>query len=494
MANTGEGSSSHTKEIDEQSTPSESDNEETIRSPSKESDNEEPTKHTPSESDDEEPTKQTSSESEDEELIRVSGRERNNVTLNRLESSESESEESKKSTKHISKNEESDKNTPSDSHDEETIRSKANNEDSNGESSSDSDGQEESQKSHKKKSDNEEEDKESSSESDEEKQTGSANKEVDDEEPTRIDTSESDGEAPNRSNKLYDFDIMMAKKKEENSRKRRRRGYEIINDNDDFIADIINQMKDAAEGDAEANRNKQAAIRKLKLLPFVMSQLRKIEMRDAFLDSDVLSAMTEWLAPLPDKSLPHLQVREAMLKTLQDMNLYDVDRIKNSGIGKAVMYLFKHPKETKENKQRAKNLISCWSRPIFQLDSSFTAISREEREQRDLELMNKQRRASRTSDGSPGDGAGPSNSKPKKFKDDNTNAQKPGDKGWIPRARVPAPSMRDYVIRPRSKVDGDVGKNSKRPSNMLEKYMKSQQERRRAGRQQRAINMSIDRG
>lgn len=286
----------------------------------------------------------------------------------------------------------------------------------------------------------------------------------------------------------YDFDIMMAKKKEENSRKRRRRNYDIINDNDDIIAEIINQMKDAVELDNEANKSRQAATKKLKLLPFIISQLRKVDLRDAFLDSNILSVITEWLAPLPDRSLPHLNIRESLLKILVDLNLYDVDRIKGSGIGKAVMYLYKHPKETKENKQRAKQLISTWSRPIFQLDSSFTAISREEREQRDLDLMSKQRKSSGHS--SDGEGtAGPSGSV-KKTKEE--VAQKPGDKGWIPRARVPAPSMKDYVIRPRSKVDADIGKSSKRPANMLEKYMKSQQERRRANRQQRAINMKID--
>lgn len=288
---------------------------------------------------------------------------------------------------------------------------------------------------------------------------------------------------------VYDFDIMMAKKKEENSRKRKRRNYEIINDNDDIIADIINQMRDAVESDIEANKNKVAATKKLKLLPFVMNQLRKVDLRDAFLDSDVLSVITDWLTPLPDKSLPHLNIRENLLKILIDFNLYDVDRIKGSGIGKAIMYLYKHPKESRENKQRAKQLISCWSRPIFQLDSSFTSISREEREQRDLELRSKQRRES-GHDRSDNEGPGSSS---KKSKEETVTAQKPGDKGWIPRARVPAPSMRDYVIRPMSRVDGDIGKSSKRQSNMIDKYMKNQQERRRASKQQRAVNMKIDR-
>lgn len=261
-----------------------------------------------------------------------------------------------------------------------------------------------------------------------------------------------------------------------------------MSDQDDIVAQIINQMRDAVEMDIAANQEKRVATGKLKLLPSLMNQLRKMDLRDAFLDSDVLSVMAEWLAPLPDRSLPHLNIRESLLRILIDFNLYDVDRIKSSGIGKAVMYLYKHPKETRENKQRAKQLISSWSRPIFNLDSNFSAITREEREERDKEL---QRRASRNHDTDQSEDGTPTPKKPKT--EEPTTAPLPGEKGFIPRARVPAPSMRDYVIRPRSKVDGEIGRGSKRPANMLEKLMKSHQERRRANKQQRAVNMKIDR-
>ena len=123
----------------------------------------------------------------------------------------------------------------------------------------------------------------------------------------------------------------------------------------------------------------------------------------------------------------------------------DVERLKASGIGKAVMYLFKHPKETKENKKRAGCLISNWSRLIFSLDSDFHTMSKEEREQRDFEHMTKvSEKRLRTESESRNNT--PTSSRSKYLVDE--RPLKPGDKGWVPRARVPMPSTKDYVIRP----------------------------------------------
>ena len=50
----------------------------------------------------------------------------------------------------------------------------------------------------------------------------------------------------NRSEFVSDFDLMMARKKDER-RKRKRKDVDIINDNDDLIAHLIEQMKHASE-------------------------------------------------------------------------------------------------------------------------------------------------------------------------------------------------------------------------------------------------------
>lgn len=54
-------------------------------------------------------------------------------------------------------------------------------------------------------------------------------------------------------------------------------------------------------------------------LSFLCNYYCRQDLKETFIDSGVMSAIKEWLSPLPDRSLPALKIREELLKILQEV-------------------------------------------------------------------------------------------------------------------------------------------------------------------------------
>jgi len=297
--------------------------------------------------------------------------------------------------------------------------------------------------------------------------------------------SSDDDQIPTRDF-VSDFDIMLQKRKEMNRMKRRaKKDFDLVNDNDDIMAAMIRQMRDAAEEDRMLNQCGKAATKKLKMLPSVLNHLRKADLQSTFIDNGVLPAMKEWLTPLPDHALPHIKIRKFFLKMLSEFPPLDKGALKTSGIGRAVMLLYKHPKETTENRRQAGKIISHWARPIFNVSTNFHEMSREERENRDKANIpeTKRRRLS----------SGAEEKRSLNDDDDMNTPRKPGDKGWIGRARVPMPSHRDYVNRPESKIESyDFSKSVKPAMSRFEKHARKLRDKKTLSSSRKAVVVSLN--
>lgn len=286
---------------------------------------------------------------------------------------------------------------------------------------------------------------------------------------------------------MSDFDIMLAKRKAMNSKRRRHRdGGTFISDADDVVSAMISKMTEAAEEDRTLNSQKKPALKKLTLLPQVVMHLKKQDLKETFIDSGVMSAIKEWISPLPDKSLPALRIREELLRILQELPSVSQETLKHSGIGRAVMFLYKHPKESRNNKDLALKLINEWSRPIFGLTSNYKGMTREERQQRDLDQQMPQRR--RLSSG----GQTPRRDLEKQLTGEE-KALRPGDPGFCARARVPMPSNKDYVVRPKWNVEVESNRGPlKKGMSRVDKQMRRIADIRRLTKPGHAVKISVE--
>lgn len=87
-----------------------------------------------------------------------------------------------------------------------------------------------------------------------------------------------------------------------------------------LVENVMAELEVTAEEDAELNRQGKPAINKLKKLSLLTDVLSKKQLQQEFLDHGVLTLLKNWLEPLPDGSLPNINIRAAILRILTDVS------------------------------------------------------------------------------------------------------------------------------------------------------------------------------
>lgn len=87
-------------------------------------------------------------------------------------------------------------------------------------------------------------------------------------------------------------------------------------------------------------------------------------MHEVLLDAGILTAIRLWLEPLPNRSLPTPNLRKSLLELVRNMPV-EVDHLRESRIGRIVMYFSQRPREQPDIQRLCKDLVSRWSRPII---------------------------------------------------------------------------------------------------------------------------------
>uniref|UniRef100_A0A803LRT8 TFIIS N-terminal domain-containing protein n=1 Tax=Chenopodium quinoa TaxID=63459 RepID=A0A803LRT8_CHEQI len=217
----------------------------------------------------------------------------------------------------------------------------------------------------------------------------------------------------------------------------------------ELVETLMAELEVVAEEDAVLNTQGKPAINKLRKLPLLTEALSKKQLQLEFLDHGVLTLLKNWLEPLPDGSLPNINIREAILRILTDypIDLDQHDRkeqLKKSGLGKVIMFLSRSEEETTSNRKLAKDLVDKWSRPIFNKSTRFE----------DMRNVEDERVFRRPSVKKPANKASGMESRDDDL-DEFSSARKAGPSASRLHASRPEATPMDFIIRPQSKIDPD---------------------------------------
>ncbi|KAF8628002.1 hypothetical protein AX15_004123 [Amanita polypyramis BW_CC] len=164
-------------------------------------------------------------------------------------------------------------------------------------------------------------------------------------------------------------EILKAKKM---TRRKKKTNEEVLDSFADHeVSRLRETMNAAAEEDINCNNEKLPAVTKLKLLPEAMETLRKASLAQSMIDNNLLDAVRRWLEPLPDRSLPALNIQRELFGVIKKMEFIDSSVLKESGLGRIVLFYTKCKRVNPDIQRIANDLVMTWARPIIKRSASY---------------------------------------------------------------------------------------------------------------------------
>jgi transcription factor SPN1 len=160
-----------------------------------------------------------------------------------------------------------------------------------------------------------------------------------------------------------DFEKALGRVKSQGNRRRPLYDSDPV-DLDDIGSEFRKRMENAAILDQESVEEGKPALAKHKMLPEVVEMLNKKHMHEVLLDCGILSAVKLWLEPLPNRSLPAIHLRKTLLELLRNLAI-ETDHLRDSQVGRIVMFFARRPHESPDIQRLAKDLVARWSRPLI---------------------------------------------------------------------------------------------------------------------------------
>ncbi|KAG5221223.1 Transcription factor iws [Salix suchowensis] len=183
------------------------------------------------------------------------------------------------------------------------------------------------------------------------------------------------------------IDAIIKPKKGSRSKKRKNED-ELDRFADDEVARLREAMINAADQDDIAIKEGNPALQKLRLLPEVMDVLRKCvlslslfcewtliacraSLAQSIVDNNLLQGVRRWLEPLPDRSIPALNIQREFFPLLKKMDYIDSAVLRESGLGKVMIFYTRCKRVQPDIARTAGDLVSTWSRPIIKRSASY---------------------------------------------------------------------------------------------------------------------------